>query len=271
MSHWTERWRGRATLGALALAGARAGAQTSPASRDTARADSLRRPITDSTSRDSIVAGQLRAVARRPHRSLVDLVNVDQLRLTEIGLSGGLAFPDQVRRATLYALHADYGEIVPRFRVVFGASYWTSRYSDAAVTEFGQALGRVAGRGPTDPPVDVGPVRSTDVALAAETRWRPSILGGTGAVRRASERLWPWVALGAGAHFINVQNPALDGTFVARTLDGVAFGPTGAIGADLALFANLRLSAEARYDLFNGARFGSIRAGGGYVFERRAR
>lgn len=251
--------------GALGVRGA--AAQT-PSARDSARADSARRVVTDSTVRDSLVAGQLRTNARRAHQSIFDQFRLDRLRLTEIGLSGGAAFPDQVRRTGLYALHADYGEIVPDFRVVFGVTYWTSRYTDEAVTEFEQALGRAGGGPAGAEPVHVGRVRSSDVALSAETRWRPGVLGR----RRAAERVRPWAALGAGAHFINVQNPTLDGTFVSRALDGIAFGPTAALGIDLLPLRVVQLSAEARYDLSNGARYGSLRAGGSYVFEpRRAR
>ncbi len=231
--------------------------------------DSIRRAVTDSTARDSIVARQLRAIARRPQRSFFDQIGLDRLRLTEIGIGGGVAFPDQVRSTPLYTIHADYGEIVPNFRVVFGAAYWTSRYTDDAVSGFSQALGNAvanAGGGPAGrDSVHVGEVRSSDVALTAETRWRPGFLGG----RRAAGVLRPWVALGASAHFINVQNPTLDGTFVERALDGVAFGPTGAFGIDLVPLRVIMLTAEARYDLFNGARYGSFRVGGSYVFEQR--
>ncbi|GJG84894.1 hypothetical protein tb265_00750 [Gemmatimonadetes bacterium T265] len=281
MTRWSDRARaataGVACVGVV-LGAATAGAQT-PAARDTARrdtthADTARRPVTDSTARDSIVAGQLRAAARRPERSIFEQLRLDRLRLTEIGFAGGVVFPDQVRSTTLYALHADYGEIVPNFRVVAGVTYWTSRYTDEAVAGFERALGRAlgGGRGPQaggagagGAPVQVGSVRSSDVALNAETRWRPRVLGG----HRPAERVRPWVALGAGAHFLNVQNPTIDGTFVSRALDGVAFGPTGALGVDLLPLRAVHLSAEARYDLFNGARYGSLRAGGSYAFERR--
>ncbi|HEY0779080.1 MAG TPA: hypothetical protein VGD56_14010 [Gemmatirosa sp.] len=222
----------------------------------------MHRAIPDSAARDSLVARQLAAVARRPERSIFHQLNLDRLRLREIGLAGGAVFPDQVRSTALYALHADYGEIVPDFRVVFGASYWTSQYTDDAVAGFSQALGRAVGGAPVDS-VHVGTVHSADVALTAETRWRPHVFGrgGPGTVLR------PWLALGLGAHFINVQNPTLDGTFVARALDGVALGPTTALGLDVAPLRVLRLTGEARYDLFNGARYGSVRVGASYVFE----
>ena len=266
-----------AALGAaLGVApGARLAAQT-PAARDTARdagrgtaRDSARaggrRALPDSAARDSIVAAQLRE-ARRGRPSVLSQLRVDRLRLTELGLAVGLAFPDQVRSAPVYSLRAEYGEIAPGYGVVFGASYWSSRYTDAAVAEFEDALSRAAGHARGDP-VRVGRVSSSDVSIAAETRWRPRFFGGRPG--RDGGILRPWIGLGAGLHFINVQNPALDGTFVARTLDGVAFGPTAAVGLDVAATRAVRLEGEARYDLFNGARYGSVRAGGRYAFERR--
>ncbi len=292
MIRWSERVGLRRPTGAWATAGVllacgtfgpRAARAQRPATRDTARADtaqrsardsaarfdSLHRALPDSVARDSVVASQLADVARRPERSIFHQLNLDRLRLREIGLDGGVAFPDQVRSTALYALHADYGEIVPDFRVVFGATYWTSRYTDDAVDGFAQALGRaISAQAPHGPPGDsvhVGQVRSSDVALSVETRWRPRVFGRGG----PAGVLRPWLAVGAATHFINVQNPTLDGTFVARALDGVALGPTGAVGFDFTPVRAFRVSAEARYDLFNGARYGSVRAGASYVFERR--
>lgn len=256
---------------ALSMLTARDVAAQTPAPRDTLPADSTRRVQTDSTLRDSLVAAQLRANAGGSRRSLFDRLHLDRLRLTELGFSGGIAFPDQVRSTPLYALHANYGEIIPDFRVVVGATYWTSRYTDEAVAGFEQALGRATGgaapgeNASSDGPIRIGRVRSSDVALSAEMRWEP------GPRRRGIHSVFarPWLALGAASHFTNVQNPTLDGTFVARALDGVAFGPTAALGIDLRPVRMVQLTAEARYDLFNGIRFGSLRAGGSYVFESR--
>lgn len=246
----------------------RAGA---PASRrPAAPLDTGRRALPDSTARDSIVAAQLRASRRRGRRTFLEQFNIDRLRLTELGVLGGVAFPDGIRHAPLYAVRADYGEIVPDFRVVFGITYWNSRYTDDAVATFEQALATAtAAPGGVPVPISVGSVRSSDVTLTGETRWRPAFLGGH---HHPTARIRPWVGLGAGVHFTNVQNSVIDGTFVSRALDGVALGPTGAFGVDLLPLRAVLLSAEARYDLFNGARYGSLRAGGSYVFEpRRAR
>ena len=266
MIRWSESARAGAVVMCALLAAGSARAQQPSARDSAARADSLHRTQPDSVTRDSLVAAQLRAVARRPERSIFHQLHLDRLRLTEFGFSGGVAYPDQIRSTPIYALHADYGEIVPDFRVVFGATYWSSRYTLDAVSNFSQALGRAVGPGGVagaGDPVQVGDVHSSDVALTAETRWRPRFFG-----RGRPDALFrPWVALGAGAHFINVQNPTLDGTFVSRALDGVAFGPTAAVGLDLAPVRVLRLTGEARYDLFNGARYGSVRLGGSYVFE----
>ena len=66
-----------------------------------------------------------------------------------------------------------------------------------------------------------------------------------------------------------MQNPTLDGTFVEHALDGVAFGPSAALGLDLVPLRVIVLTGEARYDLFNGARYGSFRLGASYIFEPR--
>src|SRR5262245_45350165 len=57
-------------------------------------------------------------------------LNFDRLQLAALGASAGAIQISQVNRTTIYAIGADYGEIAPEWRVVFGVSYWSSRYAD---------------------------------------------------------------------------------------------------------------------------------------------
>ena len=47
----------------------------------------------------------------------------------------------------------------------------------------------------------------------------------------------------------------------------MAVGVGASTGLDLALLPNVTLTMHARYDLFNGAAFASLRAGASYVFD----
>lgn len=237
-----------------------------PAVRDSAaRADSARRAATsDSTQRDSVIARQL-ASARRRRDGLAGPLGLDRLRLSAVGASAGVAMPDQVSATTVYAVHADYGEVARDLRLLFGLMYWTSAYRAGVVDAFARAL--AAAGGGTPAAVALGRIRASDVALHADLRWRPRTIRGwrtPGAVR-------PWVSAGGALHLLDVQGAPISGTFVERSLDGVGLGVAGAVGADLLPTPAVQLTGLVRYDLFNGAHFASARAGVSYVFDRRRR
>jgi hypothetical protein len=238
----------------------RAGARVERTRVDSARRDSVRRAPPDSAVRDSVVARQLRASRggdAAPYRRFTP----DRLRLTAVGASLGLAAPDQVRATPLYAVHADYGEVLPNLRALFGLAFWSSRYTDGAVEGYARAVGEAAGGAD----VRVGRVRASDVVLNADLRFRPRLLRAV----RLPLGLRPWVSGGAAVHLFDVQGAPLSDTFVERALDGIAFGGAAAVGADVRLLPNVQLVGQARYDLFNGAHFGTVRAGASYVLDRR--
>jgi hypothetical protein len=220
--------------------------------------------VSDSTQRDSVIARQLR-VARRGRTRLAGPIGLDRLRLTTVGASAGMAMPDQVRPTTVYAVHADYGEVVRDLRVVFGVMYWTSSFRDSATDGLARAI--AAALGGEAPAVAFGRVRASDVGLHADVRWRPGALRG----RRAPAAFRPWVSAGSAVHLLDVQGAPITGTFVERSLDGVALGLAGAGGADLFLLPGVQLTGLARYDLFNGAHFASARVGVSYVLDRSRR
>jgi hypothetical protein len=251
--------------------GAEAQQPPAPARPDTAadaarvRRDSVRSAPSDSTQRDSVIARQLRGESRQSD-PVYHRFAPDRLRLTAVGASVGMALPDQVRPAPVYAIHADYGEIAPHVRALFGVAVWSSRVKDAAVDGFARVVGASVG-GPGAPAtVRVGRVRSSDVALNADLRWRPAPLR-----RAALLRLHPWVSGGVGVHLLDVQGAPISDTFVERSLDGVSLGVAGAAGADVTLLPTVQLTAQARYDLFSGAHFASARAGASYILDRRGR
>jgi hypothetical protein len=237
------------------------------ARRDSARVDSVRRAgVSDSTQRDSIIARQLRAARRRGDR-LAGPLALDRLRVNAVGASVGMAMPDQVQATTVYSVHADYGEVARNVAVIFGLMVWSSAYRDAAVDAFARSIAAAATNGGPPPTIRLGRVRASDVALHADLRWRPRTFRGwrpPGAIR-------PWGSAGGAVHLLDVQGAPLTDTFVERSLDGVAFGVAGALGADLLLGQTMQVTGQLRYDLFNGAHFASARAGVSYVLDRRRR
>lgn len=232
-----------------------------------ARADTLRgSTAADSSARDSVVAQQLRTRGETVS-PLTRRFNLDRLRLTSMGLTVGGAWPARVNPTRLYSVHADYGEITPGVRVVFVVSYWQSHYEDAEVRRYERAV-REAVRDPAgDDTVRFGRVRSSDIALALDLRLRP------GALRRwrgPASRVRPFVSTGFALHFLNAEGRPISGTFIEQALDGVAVGITGGAGLDLSLLPNFQLTMHGRYDMFNGAHFPSLRAGGSWVLDAGA-
>jgi hypothetical protein len=227
-----------------------------------------RATVSDSTQRDSLIAGQLRSVRRRGDPVAGPLLALDRLRLSAVGVSGGMAMPDQVRGTTLYAVDADYGEIARELHAVFGLMFWSSAFRAAAVDRYARTIAAVATPDGQPPPtVTLGRVRASDVVLHGDLRWRPRVVGRF----RAPGVLRPWVSGGGAVHLLDVQGRAVSGTFVERALDGIALGVAAAGGADLQVRSNVQVTGLLRYDLFPGAHFASARAGLSYVFDRSRR
>ena len=164
--------------------------------------------------------------------------------------------------ARLYAVHADYGEVARGLHLVFETSYWTSQYDDAAVRELERAV-RAATNADS---VEFGRIRSSDLTMATDLRWHPR----TPRVGREAAAIRPFVGGGLAIHFSDIEGVPINDTFVEQALDGVAIGLGASAGLDVSLLPNVTLTMHARYDLFSGAHFASLRAGGRYRFETAA-
>jgi hypothetical protein len=222
----------------------------------------LRAPVVGGAALALLLA-QPRAAAAQAGgttESLFERFGLDRLRLTAVGVGGGVVKPTQMEGTEAYAVHADYGEIAPRWRVVFSATYWGSRLTDKAVQAFADTLRRSVTDPTGDFTVDLGRVTVQDIALDMDLRWAP----------RREARFRPYVSGGVGAHVLNAEGRAISGTFVERALDNITTGVTTSAGVDLVLIPQLSIGMQARYDLLSGARFGSLRAVGSYLLRPRA-
>lgn len=244
------------------LAAADGAAAQRPAPADsTAHADSIRRATADSAGRDSAVAASL---GQGSGGTVFGQLGIDRLRLSAVGAMAGVAWPRRVVPTQLWTVHADYGELARGVRLIFETTYWRSRYSDAAVRGLERAVARATG-------VDTarfGRIRASDLALATDVRWWPR-------EQRAARRgragdaavLRPFVGGGVALHFLDVEGVPINDTFVEQSLDGVALGLAATAGLDAALLPNVTLTMHARYDLFGGAHFASLRGGASYHFD----
>jgi hypothetical protein len=234
-----------------------------PPPRDTLRTDSTRVPLdsvrrapSDSAARDSAVSQAMQRTAGDP--TVFGQLGIDRLRLSAIGVSGGIVWPRRTMATRLYGVQADYGEVAPGLRLVFTGSYWSTHYTDGAVRGLESAVAAATG---VDT-VRFGRIRTSDLALAADLRFRPGARRGapSGVIR-------PFIAAGPALHFLDTEGIPLNDTFVEQALDGVALGLGAGAGLDAALLPNVSLTMYVRYDLFSGAHFASLRAGGSYRFD----
>ncbi len=186
--------------------------------------------------------------------SLFERLNLDRLRLTGIGAAMGRAKPAQTIDTDTYTLFSDYGEVAPRWRVLFAVTYWGSRLEEDVVRAFADSLRGIVIDPAGDDFISVPRIKVSDIALAMDIRWSPF----------RSSVLRPYLGGGIVAHVINAEGEPIDGTFVERALDSISAGLAGVAGVDVVLTRWLVVDLHARYDLLSGFRTASARAGASY-------
>jgi hypothetical protein len=186
--------------------------------------------------------------------SIIDKLGLDRLEIQSLGVAYGRILPSQVKPTNLAAIQADYGNFSPTWRLVVGASYWSSELEDDVVRAFADSLHKSL----SDPNAHVvaSPVRLYDVTFNGEFRYTPKYSG----------ELKPFVGVGLAAHVINAEGPLIKGTFVERSLDDIAAGLFGTAGISFRVVGHFGLEGTARADLLSGFRSTQVRAGATYYF-----
>ena len=191
-------------------------------------------------------------------QGVFERLNLDKLKLTAMGASYGSVEPSQMGATQAYSIHADYGEIAERWRVVFTATYWGSRYDDDVVQGYADSLGRSIEDPEGNARLVAAGVSVSDIAIGSDVRWSPRI---------RFVRVRPYIGGNVSFHVLNAEGRLIDGTFVERALDNIATGIAGVGGLDLVVFSHLSLGAQARYDLLSGLQYSSLRLVGTYLFD----
>ena len=194
-----------------------------------------------------------------PRGTLFERLGLDRLRFSALGVAVGAIRPTKAEPTGSYTVLADYGEIAPRWSVAFTATYWNSRVRPRYIDDLADTLRKSIADPTNDYTLDLGRVRLSDIALIADVRYTPR--------RLTFGPLRPYVGGGVGAHVVNAEGRAINGTIVEQALDNITTGIAGMAGVELALVRNFAVGAQARFDLLSAARFASLRASGTYVFD----
>ena len=192
-------------------------------------------------------------------QGLFERLNLDKLKLTGMGGSYGAIQPSQMEATQAYSLHADYGEIANRWRVVFTVTYWGSHYRDNIVRGFADSLGVSVEDPEGNAEVIASGVAVSDIAVGGDVRWMSPM---------RFVRVKPYLGGNLSVHVLNAEGRLIDGTFMEQALDNIATGIAGIAGIDIVVFSHLSVGAQARYDLLSGIRYSSLRLAGTYLFDR---
>lgn len=176
--------------------------------------------------------------------------------MASVGGSMGRIFPSQVRPTTVYALTADYGEFARDWRLMFGVSYWGSRFRDDVIQTFVDTLNHRLSDTTGTSRVVTSPVNVYDVTFSVNARWAP----------HPAVVVAPFVDLGLAAHVINAEGKLISGTFVERAIDAIAAGVFAGAGLQVRPVRHFAIEAGARGDLLSDFRSAQLHVGGMYYF-----
>ena len=191
-------------------------------------------------------------------QGVFERLNLDKLKLTAMGASYGAVEPSQMGATQAYSIHADYGEIAERWRVVFTATYWGSRYDDEVVRDYADSLRRSVEDPEGNARLIAAGVSVSDIAIGGDVRWSP---------RFRFLRLRPYLGGNISFHVLNAEGRLIDGTFVERALDNIATGIAAVGGMDVVVLPHISLGGQARFDLLSGLQYSSLRLVGTYLFD----
>lgn len=185
-------------------------------------------------------------------------LNLDKLRLTAMGASYGAVEPSQMGATQAYSIHADYGEIAERWRVVFTVTYWGSRYNSSIVQAYADSLRKSIEDPEENARLIASGIAVSDIAVGGDIRWAPRI---------RFVRVRPYLGGNVSVHVLNAEGRLINGTLMERALDNITTGIAGVGGLDLVVFSHFSAGAQARYDLLSGLQYSSLRLVGTYLFD----
>lgn len=187
------------------------------------------------------------------------LANYDYTNLSfrGFGVEWGYLYPTRVNPTQSIGLRMDLGYLGPGVRIVPGITYWRSDFKSGEVTKLENRVEQLITdqTGLPSPPVDLGRIRWSDVAISvdADVVWHVPL------------HLLTSAGLGVSAHVLRGSGPAVNGTFVQDLLNTVSAGLDAHAGIEYPLRHWIRLYGQGRYDLIEHLRYFQLRLGAQFM------
>ncbi len=174
-------------------------------------------------------------------QGLLSKFSYDELQISGFELDIGSVATHDLRGAMIGGLRMDAGYLAPHVRVLLGASYTRSRFTDRAVARLDRQLLKLVNDPDSNSTIDVGRVHLSDFIADLDLQYafnegRPvtAVLG-----------------LGGGVHIREGSGRAINGTFLQDALSGVSPALNGTAGMAVALTPAWRLTGELRGTLLS--------------------
>lgn len=184
-------------------------------------------------------------------QGLLSKFSYDQLQISGFELDVGSVATHDLRGAMIGDLRLDAGYLAPHVRVLLGASYTRSRFTDRAVARLNRQLLKLVNDPDTNSTIDVGRVHLSDFIADLDLQY----------VFNDGQPVSAVLGLGGGVHVRQGSGRAINGTFLQDALSGVAPALNVTAGMSVALTPAWRLAGELRATLLSDYSQFSARVG----------
>jgi hypothetical protein len=218
--------------------------------------------LSDSTNRSghrrlllaALVCGACATLVASPllaAQGLLSKFTYDQLRVSGFEFDIGSVATHDLRGAVIGGARMDAGYLAPHVRVLLGASYTRSRFTDRAVARLNRQLLKLVTDPDSNSTIDVGRVHLSDFIADLDLQY----------VFNDGQPVTAVLGLGGGIHIREGSGRAINGTFIQDALSGVSPALNGTAGMEVALTPAWRITGELRGTLLSDYSQFSARVG----------
>lgn len=184
-------------------------------------------------------------------QGLLSKFSYDQLQISGFEFDVGSVTTHDLRGAMIGGVRMDAGYLAPHVRVLLGASYTRSRFTDRAVARLNGQLLKLVNDPDSNSTIDVGRVHLSDFIADLDLQY----------VFNDGQPVTAVLGLGGGVHIREGSGRAINGTFIQDALSGVSPALNATAGMEVGLAPAWRLTGELRGTLLSDYSQFSARVG----------